>query len=76
MLRAWFDDDRRKPSCLFTVLPFAFFTLLPFYHFSFLAEVRKHVMKDSARLNSYGQLRAEVVDLLRAEAALPKVRGT
>ena len=27
-------------------------------------------MKDSARLNSYGQMRAEVVHLLRAEAAL------
>ena len=27
-------------------------------------------MKDSARLNSYAQMRAEVVDLLRAEAAL------
>ena len=27
-------------------------------------------MKDSARLNSYKQMRAEVVDLLRAEAAL------
>ena len=35
-----------------------------------LAEVQKHVMKDSARLNSYVQMRAEVVDLLRAEAAL------
>ena len=33
-------------------------------------EVPKHVMKDSARLNSYAQMRAEVVDLLRAEAAL------
>ena len=27
-------------------------------------------MKDSARLNSHGQMRAEVVDLLCAEAAL------
>ena len=35
-----------------------------------LPEVQKHVMKDSARLNSYAQMRAEVVDLLRAEAAL------
>ena len=35
-----------------------------------LAEVQKHVMKDSARLNCYGRMRAEVVDLLRAEAAL------
>ena len=35
-----------------------------------LAEVQKHVMKDSARLNSYERMRAEVVDLLRAEAAL------
>ena len=34
-----------------------------------LAEVQKHVMKGSARLNSYGRIRAEVVDL-RAEAAL------
>ena len=33
-------------------------------------EVQKHVMKDSARLNSYAQMRAEVVELLRAEAAL------
>ena len=28
------------------------------------------MVKDSARLNSYAQMRAEVVDLLRAEAAL------
>ena len=35
-----------------------------------LAEVQKHVMKDSVRLNSYVHTRAEVVDLLRAEAAL------
>ena len=35
-----------------------------------LAEVQKHVMKDSARLNSDERMRAEVVDLLRAEAAL------
>ena len=35
-----------------------------------LAEVQTHVMKDSARLNSYAQVRAEVLDLLRAEAAL------
>ena len=35
-----------------------------------VAEVQKHVVKDSARLNSYVQMRAEVVDLLRAEAAL------
>ena len=35
-----------------------------------ILEVQKHVMKDSARLNSHAQLRAEVVDLLRAEAAL------
>ena len=35
-----------------------------------LLEVQKHVMKDSARLNTYTQMRAEVVDLLRAEAAL------
>ena len=35
-----------------------------------LAEVQKHVMKDSARLNSYEHMRAEVVDLLRAETAL------
>ena len=35
-----------------------------------LNEVQKHVMKDSARLDSYVQLRAEVVDLPRAEAAL------
>ena len=34
------------------------------------AEVQKHVMKDSAKLNSYDQMRAEVEDLLRAEAAL------
>ena len=27
-----------------------------------LAEMQKHVMKDSARLNSYAQMRAEVVD--------------
>ena len=50
-----------------------------------LAVVQKHVMKDSARLDSYGQMRAEVVDVLSAEAALhmpldvdgacPKVRG-
>ena len=35
-----------------------------------LAEVQKHVMKDSARLNSHAQMGAEVVDLLCAEAAL------
>ena len=35
-----------------------------------IAEVQKHVMKDSARLNSSAQMRAEVVDLLRVEAAL------
>ena len=35
-----------------------------------LLEVQQHVMKDSARLNTYTQMRAEVVDLLRAEAAL------
>ena len=35
-----------------------------------VAEVQKHVVKDSARLNSYVQMRAQVVDLLRAEAAL------
>ena len=35
-----------------------------------LAEVQKHVMKDSARLNSNQRMRAEVVDILRAEAAL------
>ena len=35
-----------------------------------LPEVQKHVMKDSARLNTYAQMRAEVVDLLRAEAVL------
>ena len=35
-----------------------------------LAEVQKHVMKDSARLNSHAQMRVEVVDLLRAEATL------
>ena len=35
-----------------------------------LLEVQKHVMKDSARLNSHAQMRAEVVDLLRVEAAL------
>ena len=35
-----------------------------------LAEVQKHVMKDSARLNSDERMRAEVVDLLSAEAAL------
>ena len=35
-----------------------------------LAEVQIHVMKDSARLNSDAQMRAEVVDLARAEAAL------
>ena len=46
-----------------------------------IAEVQKHVMKDSAILNSYAQIRAEVVDLLRAEAALhmpmdgPKGKG-
>ena len=34
------------------------------------AEVQKHVMKDSAKLNSYERVRAEVVDLLRPEAAL------
>ena len=38
--------------------------LLPF------PEVQKHVMKYSARLNSHAQMRAEVVDLLRVEAAL------
>ena len=35
-----------------------------------LAEVQKHVMKDSARLNTNAQMRAKVVDLLRVEAAL------
>ena len=35
-----------------------------------LAEVQKHVMKDSAILISYERMRTEVVDLLRAEAAL------
>ena len=35
-----------------------------------IAEVQKHVMKDSARLNSYVQMNAGVVDLLRVEAAL------
>ena len=35
-----------------------------------LAEVQKHGVKDSARLNFYGRMRAEVVDLFRAEAAL------
>ena len=35
-----------------------------------LAEVQKHVMKDSARPNSHGTMRAEMVVLLRAEAAL------
>ena len=35
-----------------------------------ILEVQKHVMKDSARLNSYAQMRAEVVDLLRVQAAL------
>ena len=35
-----------------------------------IAEVQKHVMEDWARLNSYAHMRAEVVDLLRAEAAL------
>ena len=35
-----------------------------------LPEVQKHVMKDSARLNTTAQKRAEAVDLLRAEAAL------
>ena len=39
-----------------------------------LPEVQKHVMKDSARLNTCAQMRAEVVDLLRAEAALLKPR--
>ena len=34
------------------------------------AQVQKHVMKDSAILYSYERIRAEVVDLLRAEAAL------
>ena len=34
-----------------------------------IAEVQKHVMKDSARLNSDAQMRAEVVGLLRADAA-------
>ena len=37
-----------------------------------LPEVQKHVMKDSARQNFYAQMRAEVVDLLRAEATLRK----
>ena len=36
-----------------------------------LLEVQKHVMKDSARLNTYAPMRVEVVDLLRAEVALP-----
>ena len=53
-----------------------------------LPEMQKHVMSDSARLSSCAQMRAEVVDLLRAEAALhmpmdvdgaymtgPKVKG-
>ena len=42
-----------------------------------LAEVQKHVMKYEARLNSYEWMRSEVVDLLRAEAALhmPKRQG-
>ena len=35
-----------------------------------LAEVQKHVMKDSARVNSCERMRFEVVDLLRA-AAVP-----
>ena len=35
-----------------------------------VAEVQKHVMNDSAKLNSYERMRAEVVDLLRADAAL------
>ena len=35
-----------------------------------LLEVQKHVMKDSARLHSFAQMRAEVVDLHCAEAAL------
>ena len=35
-----------------------------------LLEVQKHVKKDSARLNTYTQMRAEVVDLLLAEVAL------
>ncbi len=35
-----------------------------------LPEVQKHVMKDSARLDTYAQMGAEVVDLLCAEAAL------
>ena len=35
-----------------------------------IAEVQKHVMKDSARLNFCERMRAEVVNLLRAEAAL------
>ena len=35
-----------------------------------LAEVQKHVMEGSARLNSYAQMRAEVLDFLRAEGAL------
>ena len=35
-----------------------------------LAAVQKCVMEDSARLNPHVQMRAEVVDLLRGEAAL------
>ena len=40
-----------------------------------ILEVQKHVMKDSARLNSYAQMRAEVVDLLRVQAAAPHAFG-
>ena len=35
-----------------------------------LLEVQKYVMKDSAQLNPHAKRRAEVLDLLRAEAAL------
>ena len=38
-------------------------------------EVQKHVMKDSARLNSCARMGAEVVDHLRAEAALHMPMG-
>ena len=40
-----------------------------------LAEVQRHVVEDSAGLNSYEQMRTEVVDLLPAEAALLYAHG-
>ena len=40
-----------------------------------LAEVQTHVMTDSAILNPYERMRAQVVGLLRAEAALHMPMG-